>query len=249
MAGTPYSALIRAARFHINAARGSEATYKADQFWSDDELLDIARRGTTDLWAAYVDLHEEHFLTVDVTNVTLDASATSLSGIPADTFRVYLIEPRDISQSGTTRDLAFIPRDYNHPEFINARSWAGQTPSGGLNIFYALAGAGAPNGAPTIYIAPTITAAIDLRFVYIPTLGVAQYTLNTFNPIPGESDHAVIAWIVAYAMGKESADKMPNPGWLSVYATEKQSLLMRSVPRQEQDPIYVDGLFDCYWSY
>lgn len=253
MAGTPYKSLIRAARFHLNAARGANATYKTDKFWSDDELLDIARRGTTDLWAALIDLHEEHYITVaDATggtpDVTIAASTDHLSGVPADCFRVYLIEPRDISSTGQTRDITFIPRDYNHPEFVNARSWSGQTPAGGLNIFYAIQGVGAPNAAPVVRIAPTLNAAINLRFVYIPTLTVANYTEDTSNPIPGEADNAIIAWVVAYAKGKETQDKMPNAGWLSVYATEKQSLMMRMAPRQEQEAVYVDGLFDDYWS-
>ena len=249
MAGTPYSGLIQAARFHLNAARGSGSTYKTDKFWSDDELLDIARRGTTDLWAALIDLHEEHFLTNDATNVSLAASTSTLTGVPSDCFRIYLIEPRDITSAGTARDVAFVPRDYNHAEFINARAMGDQTPAGGLNIFYAMSGAGAPNAAPTVTVAPTLASAIDLRFVYIPVLGIHNYTTSSNNPIPGESDHAVIAWIVAYARAKEKEDKLPDAGWLAVYATEKQSLMMRMTPRQEQEPIVVDGLFDSYWGY
>lgn len=249
MAATPYSALIQATRFHLNAARGSGATYRTDKFWSDDELLNIALRGTTDLWAALTDLHEEHFLTNDATNVSLAASKTTLTGVPTDTFRIYLIEPRDITATGTARDVTFLPRDYNHYEFINARSWGDLTPEGGLNIFYALSGAGAPTNAPVVTVAPTVTAAINLRFVYIPVLGTQTYTVNSTNPIPGESDHAIIAWTVAYARAKETESKMPDAGWLAVYATEKQSLLMRMAPRQEQEPVYVDGLFDSYWGY
>ena len=249
MAATKYSALIAAARFHLLARRVSGAITVDDPLWSDTELLSIATRGTTDLWAAIVDLHEEHFLTNDATNVSLDSGATSLTGVPTDTFRVYLIEPRDVSETGANRYVLFIPRDYNHQEFINARMYPQLTPSFGTNIFYALAGAGGPNAAPTVYTAPKVDTAINLRFVYIPTLGVHTYTLDTANPIPGESDHAIIAWIVAYARAKEREDRSPDPAWLAVYATEKQSLLMRMVPRQEQEPQVVDGLFDSYWRY
>ena len=249
MAATPYSSLIKAARYHLNAARGAGATYKTDAFWSDDELLDIARRGTTDLWAKLIDLHEEHFLTNDATNVSLAASTSTLTGVPSDCFRIYLIEPRDITSAGTARDVAFVPRDYNHAEFINARAMGDQSPTGGLNIFYAMSGAGAPNAAPTVTVAPTIDAAINLRFVHIPTLATNTYTTATTNPIPGESDHAIIAWIVAYARAKEKEDRMPDAGWLSVYATEKQSLMMRMTPRQEQEPTVVDGIFESYWGY
>ena len=249
MAATKYSALIAAARFHLLARRGSDSTVQDDQFWTDPELLSIALRGTTDLWAAVVDLHEEHFLTNDATNVSLASGDTSLTGVPTDTFRIYLIEPRDVSETGAHRYILFIPRDYNHQEFINARMYPQLTPSFGTNIFYALAGAGGPNGAPTVYTAPKVSETVNLRFVYIPTLGVHTYTLDTANPIPGESDHAVIAWIVAYARAKEREDRSPDPAWLAVYATEKQSLLMRMVPRQEQEPKVVDGLFDSYWRY
>ena len=249
MAATKYSALIAAARFHLLARRGSDAATQDDQFWTDAELLSIALRGTTDLWAAIVDLHEEHFLTNDATNVSLASGETSLTGVPVDTFRIYLIEPRDVSETGTHRYILFIPRDYNHQEFINARMYPQLTPSFGTNIFYALAGAGGPNGAPIVYTAPKVAETISLRFVYIPTLGTHTYNLGTDNPIPCESDHAIIAWIVAYARAKEREDRSPDPAWLAVYATEKQSLMMRMVPRQEQEPQVVDGLFDSYWRY
>ena len=243
MAATAYSALIQAARFHINAARGSGATYKTDKFWSDDELLNIALRGTTDLWAALIDLNEEHYLTIDATNVSIAADATSLTGVPADTFRIYLIEPRDISDTGSTRDVRFVPKDYNDQYFIDSRAWGSTDPTSPAIIFYALTGQGAPNAAPTVLVAPTLSSAMNLRFVYIPTLGVHNYTLTSPNPIPGESDHALIAWTVAYARGKEREDKLPDAGWLAVYQTEKQSLLTRMQPRQVQEPEYVDGMF------
>lgn len=255
MSATKYESLIAAARFHLIAARGSvsDDTYKTDKFWSDDELLSIAKRGTTDLWAGVIDLDREHFLTVDVTNVTLDANATQLTGVPLDTFRVYLIEPRDTSDVGQHRWINFVPRDYNHPDFISARSYsasstlASLSTYNGLSIYYMLSGQGAPNGAPIIRTAPMVSAQILLRFAYVPVLGVQTYTLQSNNPIPGESDNALIAWIVAYARGKERDDRSPDPAWIAVYATEKQSLLTRMTPRQSQEPEVVDGIFDYYW--
>jgi hypothetical protein len=263
---TPYSALIAAARFHIRAAKGAwpltpgsaalapsqsgaiTTPYSVDPFWSDDELFDIAKRGTTDLWAAFIDIHQEHFLTIDTTNVSLQSNATQLTGVPLDCFRVYCIEPLD----PTTNDCAFIPRPYNHVEFINARAYSatiGQAffPTAGVNIFYCMAGVGPPQGAPVILTAPQITVAVPLRFSYIPILSTQNYTVNTLNPIPGESDNAIIAWIVAYARGKERDDRSPDPAWLSVYATEKSALLTRAKPRQEQEAIYADGIMDQYW--
>lgn len=247
MSATKYDALISAARLHLNAQRGSDKTLRTDKFWSDDELLSIALRGTTDLWAAVVDLHQEHFLTVDETNVSMAASATQLTGVPTDVFRIYLIEPRDTTSSGSNPFVVFVPRAYNHQEFINARAYPTTSPIGGLNIFFDMTGAGSPQGAPVVLIAPKVDTAMNLRFVYIPVLGVQQYNIHTDNPIPGESDHALIAWIVSYARAKEREDRSPDPAWMAVYATEKQSLLMRMAPRQEQEAQVVDGVFDSYW--
>ena len=244
MPGTPYKSLIASARLHLNAQRGSGASLTTDKFWSDDELLNIAIRGTTDLWAAVIDLAQEHYLSVNTSDVTLDASATQLSGVPADTFRVYAIEPSDTTSAGDSRDVIFYPRDYNHPDFAYARSLSASEPSSGLIIYYALHGAGAPNGAPIVRTAPLVSTAIECRFVYIPTLGVHAYTVETMNPIPGESDHALIAWIVAYAYAKIREDHSPDPSWLAVYATEKQSILTRCTPRQVQEVEYVEGVFE-----
>jgi hypothetical protein len=115
-------------------------------------------------------------------------------------------------------------------------------------IYYTLTGAGAPNSAPVVRTAPQINSAIDLRFVYVPTLGVASYSVNSGNPIPGESDNAIVAWIVAFARSRERDDNAPDPAWLAVYATEKQSLLTRLTPRQTQEPEYAEGMFEEYWS-
>lgn len=248
MAGTLYTGLIQAARFHIRAARGNpgDTTYKIDSFWSEDELFDIAKRGTTDLWGAIIDLHQEHYFKINETDVSLTSGGTQLSGVPTDCFRVYLIEPLN----PTTQFCAFVPRPFNHIEFMNARATSAitsQTPSG-INIFYDVTNVGSPLGAPDILTAPKVNAAVPVRFVYVPTLGVQAYQLKTaMNPIPGESDNALIAWIVAYALGKETPGRTPNAGWLSIYNTEKQGLLTRIKPRQEQEAQYADGVFDQSW--
>lgn len=254
--GTPFPALIAAARFHMQAATGTygQSGYASDPYWSDDELFSILKRGCTDLWGAIIDLHEEHYLQIveyaadGVTPiVTLASGATQLSGVPNDCFRVYLIEPIDL----TTNRIAFVPRAYNHVEFQNARNQsASQTflPTSNLNVFYDVTGIGTPQGAPVIKTAPRLSSSVSLRFVYVPTLGVESYKLETAaNPIPGESDNALIAWIVAYARAKERDDRMPDPSWLAVYQTEKQAILTRLKPRQEQEAQYADGLFDNYW--
>lgn len=220
-------------------------------FWSEAELNNIIIDGIKDLWGAIVDLHQEHFATDDATNVSLAASSSSLTGVPADLFRVLLIEPRDLTSANSARELRFVPRDYNSAEFQAARSQPSQEPSNGTTIFYAVFGAGAPVGAPTIKVAPQLSSALTLRLVYIPTL--ASTAFDDFstdnNPIPGESDAALKAYCIAFARAKEREDRSPDPNWLAIYATEKQAVLTRLTPRQEQEPEYVDGLFMDLWGY
>lgn len=218
-------------------------------FWSEAELAAHIVNGIKDLWGAIADLHQEHYATDDATNVTLSASSNSLSGVPSDVFRVLLIEPRSLSSSDSGRAVRFVPRDYNSPEFENARAMSAQEASGGLVIYYAVWGAGAPVGAPTIKVAPQISTAMNLRLVYIPTL--ADSLFNDFdtdnNPVPGESDMALIAYCIAFARAKERDDRSPDPNWLAVYATEKQNILTRLTPRQEQEPEYVTGMFEEFY--
>lgn len=241
--GTPYAALIQSARLAIAAAKGAGATYKTDKFWSDDECFQYALRGTTDLWKGIIDLHHEHFLTLNSTDVSLQSGVNQLSGVPTDTFRVYLIE----STNTTTTGCIFVPRAVNNREFVAAR-WQGRqapvTPSCGVVVYYCLTGVGAPNNAPVILTAPALASAVTLNFWYVPILGVAQYVLSAAtNPIPGESDQALIAWIIAYMRGKEREDRSPDPAWLAVYATEKANLLTSLTPRQEAEPEYVESIF------
>jgi hypothetical protein len=233
---TLISSLITQARRPLN-----EATAR---FWSDAELLDHAVHGIHDLWGAILDLHQEHFLTNDATNVSLAADATSLSGVPTDVFRVHSLEPRDLTTSGTARNMEFVPKDYNHADFVGARSLGAQDPDG-ATVYYCLINAGAPVGAPSILVAPKLTTAVNLRLVYNPTVGTL--TSGDNNPIPGEGDAAVIAWIVAFARAKEREDRSPDPEWLAIYGTEKKALLTRLTPRQTQEPDTVEALFEPYW--
>lgn len=217
-------------------------------FWTDAELLDYATRGVTDLWAAILDLHQEHFFTIDESSLSISADTATISGVPSDVFRVGRIEPVNMTSTGTIRNLRFEPRDYNHPDFVAARGLENQDPSSGdVLLFYTITGAGTPQGAPTIRIAPKLTSAVaagSIRLAYVPNLSVAGYATTTLNPIPGESDNAVIAWIVAFARAKERDDRSPDPAWLAIYSTEKQTLLVRMTPRQTQEPDYVEGIFE-----
>lgn len=229
---TALSSLETQARRHLQ-----ETTAR---FWSSAELIDIANKGLKDLWRAVVDLHQEHFLTVDETNVSFAANDTDLTGVPTDCYRVHLIEPRDTTTDPGQRIL-FVPKDYNSADFINARSMTAQDPNGGARLFYTMTQAGPPVGAPVVLVAPKLTSALTLRFVYVPTL--AEKVAANDNPIPGESDNAVIAWIVAYARAKEREDRSPDPNWLAIYKTEKDNLLTSLTPRQTQEPDVVEDLF------
>lgn len=213
-------------------------------FWTSAELVDICIAGIKDLWRDIVDLKAEHFFTVDTTNVSMAADTATLTGVPSDVHKVYLIEPADTSETTGKPRLKFTPLDYNHDMFASARSQGSIDATAG-EIFYAVVGAGSPVAAPTIYVAPTINAAVTLRFVYVPTL--ATMTSSSTVPIPGEADNALVAWTVAYARAKEREDRMPDPGWLSIYGTEKQHLLQSLGLRQYQEPTVVDGLFSEYW--
>jgi hypothetical protein len=234
---TLLSAIETQARRHM-----LEATAR---FWSSAELIDIINLGIKDLWGAIIDLNQEHFLTVDITNVSLAADGTSLTGVPTDTFRVHLIEPLDTTASGAHRWVKFTPKDYNSYAFINARAQASQDPLAGLEIFYTLRNAGAPVAAPSVDVAPSVNTAISLRFVYVPIL--AAVAAGGSNPIPGESDNALLAWCVAYARAKEREDRSPDPNWLAVYSTEKNNLLVRLTPRQTQEPEVVEDIFGGYF--
>lgn len=213
---------------------------KSARFWSDTELKAVYRLGVNDLWGAILDVHGDHYMVVDETHVSLKANDTKLTGVPVECFRVLLIEPRDITATGNARQVLFTPKKYNHPDFVGARTLTAQDIGMASEIFYQMSGVGAPIDAPTILTAPKLSTDLALRFVYCPTIDVVDK-----NPIPGQSDNALKAWTIAYALGKEGAQgqRTPDPGWLGIYATEKQLILTRLTPRQEQEPDTVDDLF------
>jgi len=215
-------------------------------FWTSEELIDIINLGRKDLWRDIVDLKQEHYLTVDATNVSLAANTATLTGVPVDVHKVYILEARDLSENGSNHGLTFKPLDYNHQTFQLARSHAAVDPTNNV-IYYAVHGAGAPTGAPTIYVAPKVTSAVNLSLGYVPTLG--NLISVDYVDIPGEADNALIAWTVAYAMGKEheSGNRSPDQGWITIYASEKQHLLQSLGLRQYHEPTYVDALWQEYW--
>lgn len=235
---TTYTNIIAQARLHLNESTAS--------FWSDAELLAIAQKGTLDLWRPVVDLKQEHFITIDTTNVTLAANTATLTGVPAGVYKVYLIEPLNNTSAGPNQNVHFTPLDYNDPAFRAARAMSNIDPSN-ANIYYAVTGQGAPFAAPTVHIAPKITSAMSLRFVYVPVLALTDMEVGDSVPLPGEADNAVIAWTVAFARAKERENPSPDPEWLSIYATEKTNLLNSLGVRVLQEPEYAKALFEDYW--
>lgn len=212
-------------------------------FWTEQELLDILIDGAKDLWRAIIDLHQGHFTTIDETNVSVTANTSALAGVPVDCFRVLMVEPRDLSQANTYRSMYFKPKQSHSLAFQAARS---ESASASANqrtvVLYDILNAGSPVAAPSIVIAPTLSYALTLRVIYVHIL--AALTESSDNPIPGESDNALVSWGVAWARAKERDDRMPDPAWLATYSTDKQSLLTALTPRQEQEEEIVEGLFD-----
>ena len=214
------------------------------RFWSSDELIAHMNHAITDLWKAVLDLHGEHFQTVDITNVSVAADTETLTGVPTDVFRILRIEPRDVTSSGSYRDVSFKPWDTNSDDAQNARALGSVSPTSGVCVYFQLENAGAPVAAPTVRIAPKLSSAVTLRFVYAPT--IATKVAADDNPIPGGTDLAIIAWTVAYARAKEREDRMPDPNWLAIYGTEKRNSLTAMTPRQEQEPEVVQDYFESY---
>jgi hypothetical protein len=233
---TLISTLVTQSRRHL-----VEAT--AD-YWTDQELADLANKGIKDLWRKINDLFQDYFVTIDETNVTLAANSSVLSGIPASVYRVVTIEPRVLGQNNPNPGLIFKGRDFNHPDFVRARAMTPMEPKNTV-LFYRVMNAGAPVGAPSIYIAPQVTSAVNLRLVYNQVL--ADAALSDANPIPGESDNAIIAWTVAYARAKERDDRAPDPEWIAIYGTEKNNLVAQMTPRTIQEPEVVEGMFEDMW--
>lgn len=231
---TAVSTLITIVRGHLNE--------RVARFWTDAELAALMSLGAKDLWKAINDVYQDHFITINESgSVSMPAEATTLSGVPSDVFRISLIEP--INQD-EFNNITFLPKAYEHPDFCAARAQS-SVDSAMQVIYYDVHQAGAPVGAPTIQVAPKVRTAIPLRLAYVPT--ISEVGTASSNPIPGESDAALVAYCVAFARAKEREDRSPDPAWLNIYATEKANTVVSLTPRQTQEPECVEGLFDSYW--
>lgn len=209
-----------------------------DLFWTSDEIVGWLNQGAKDLWKAIKDLYQKHHYTIDRTNVSLAASATELTGVPADVHDVGFIRART---PASYPNLRFKQLDYGHLDFEAALSQTAIDATQIGLIFYDILTAGGPVGAPTIKVAPMVNAAIPLELGYVPTIGNQTAAQN--NPIPGESDAALVAYATAWAKGKETG-RGPDTEWLAVYATEKDNLVVALTPRSTQDPEIVEGMFE-----
>jgi hypothetical protein len=217
-------------------------------FWSDDELVSIMQNGAVDLWGGILDLHQDHYFKVDEEHPILLANTSEISGLPEDCFRIQLIEPADTTVDGSGHQVIFVPRKYKDTDFAVARTISAVDPSSSASrmIYYQVTGLGPPIEAPHIVTAPKLSADLKLRVVYNPSLAPLKF--DSKNPVPGGSDNALKAWTIAYARAKETDEHQPDPGWLSVYATEKQLILTRLTPREEQEPEIVEDLFQGFGS-
>lgn len=213
-----------------------------DLFWTDAELLGHLNRGIKELWRSINDNFQNYFLTVDRTNVHAEVNTDLLSGVPADCGIVRFLGPRDPQASPYLR---FEYKDPTHRDYIAARTEPAFDVNQARLVYYYISQAGAPVAAPEIHIAPTLGSILNLELIYVPTL--VTKTASDTNPIPGESDLALIAWTVAWARAKEREDRSPDPAMIQMYATEKQNILTALTPRTTQDDEVAEALFE-EWS-
>lgn len=213
-------------------------------FWTSTELVQHMNDAIKDLWRATVDLGEEYYLTIDSTNVSLAADASTLTGVPAGVYKVVKIHPRDMSPSSSNLGLLFKYADYHSDVFQSALGENDVDPSQTL-LYYYVEGAGGPVAAPTIRVAPQVTTAVNLTLAYVPTQADLASTGN--NPIPGESDAAIMHYTVAMALAKVRPDGQPDPVHLDLYGTLKQALITSMTPRDISEPEVVDAFFGEWW--
>lgn len=216
----------------------------SDLFWSSAQIMRVVNKGIKDLHAAICQINQAHFRTIDLTNVSLAASATSLTGVPTDVLIVHRIRPRVLADRP---NLHFVKRSYTHPDFENALAAGTVSADSGGVIYYDVQDAGAPVGSPSILVAPAVNSSINLALIYSKTL--SDLTTSDANPIPGDSDDALIAWSVAHLLPREKESNEPDAGWLKKYATEKTKVLVNLQPRDDSEPRTADAMFEDEWLY
>jgi hypothetical protein len=227
------STLETQVRINLNAPAAT------DLFWTSAEVIYWLNQGSKDLWKKIKDLYQKHHYTIDRTNVSLAASSRTLTGVPADVQDIYFIRARD---PNAYCNLRFVPMDYGSEVFMSALAESAFDATQIGVVYYDIVGSGGPVAAPTVQVAPYVNATIALELGYVPTIG--NQTSAQANPIPGEADAALIAYATAWCRAKERADKMPDPNWITVYATEAANLVTALTPRQLQEPEVTVGMFE-----
>lgn len=210
------------------------------KLWTDAELVVHLNAGIKDLWRALNTQYQDFFFAT-TTAVTYTASAETLSSVPAGVSTILGLELADPTLYPS---LVFVYKNYNSNEFQSARAMADQDPTTMGRVYFCATGAGAPTGAPTIYIAPQLSAALTLRLSYIPVVGTLVAAND--NPVPGESDRALECYATAYARAKIRESGAPDPEWLALYATEKTNILVAVAPRQEVTDQVAESVFGEY---
>lgn len=212
------------------------------RFWSDAELLRYMNRGIRDAWRQISVTNQNYQFSLN-TSVTLAANSSTLTGVPADLSVLFQIEPANLVE----RPLTFVGKEYTSADFQNARAETqGQDPSQPGVIYYCVTGAGAPVGAPTIYVAPQVTAEVALSIAYRPVIG-AELTATGLVPLPGELDQALVHWTTAHALGRQRGDAAPDASRMQLYQREIDVILVAITPRDEQEDQLVDAMFEQYW--
>lgn len=216
------------------------------RFWSDAELLRYMNRGIRDAWRQISMVNQNYQFTLN-TSVTLAAGDDALTNVPTDVAVVLGIEPADM----VANPLHFFGRtDYADADFQNARrqTQAGTSidPSQPGRIYYLLAGAGAPVGAPTVHTAPRVTTTVTLRLAYRPVIG-AELVATDSVPLPGELDQALVHWTTAHALGRQRGDAAPDATRMMLYQGEMNILLPSIDPRDESGDETVAAMFEELW--
>lgn len=223
----------------ISRVRTNLVSSASDTFWTDAMIMAELNDGMWDLQKAINALYQDYYFTTTPSTVTIAANGTTLTGWPADVMVVRGLEP---ATPASYPFLEFVFKPYTSPEFMAARRLSAQDPTQIARMLVAITGAAGPVAAGTVYVAPAPSVAMTLRLTYIPTIAAKVAADN--NPIPGQSDKALIAYATAYLRARIREDQGPDPDWLSIYATEKQNLMVALAPRQEQDDQVAEGLFE-----
>lgn len=212
------------------------------RYWSDAELLRYMNRGIRDAWRQISVTNQNYQFQIDVA-ATLDANATTVTGVPSNLSVLFQIESVDM----VAHPITFIGKEYTSADFQNARRQAdAQDPTQPAVVYYCLTGAGAPVAAPTIHVAPTVSAQVALAIAYRPTIG-AELAASGTVPLPGEVDQALVHWTVAHALGRERGDAAPDSTRMGWYQSEIDKILVAITPRDEQEDQVVEAMFEPYW--